>query len=147
MNPVKLARDRSGRLLEIPILIAFACVSVAVGLGERSWWKGPVYAALGFAAVFGAFVAVAAAAERLESFPLLKRFGESRLFELILAGIAYLVGIAGGGALGAFASIFAAARLADSPSGQLQAMRAVTLGGALLGAAVVFQSRRRPARF
>jgi hypothetical protein len=147
MNPLGLLRDRRGRLLEIPILIAFACVSLAVGFGQRSWWKGPVYAALGFAAVFGALVAAVAAMERLETIPVVKRALDSRLVEPLCAGVAYLVGAVGGGALGAFVSMFAAASLADSPAGQLQVMRAVTLAGALLGAAVVSRARRAPARF
>lgn len=147
MNPSKLIRDRSGRLLEIPVLIAFACVSLAIGFGERSWWKGPVYAAIGFVAVFGAFVVALAVMERLEAFPLVKRLQGSRFVEILLAVFAYLVGAAGGAALGAFVSIFAALRLADSPAGQLLAVRAVTVAGACLGAAAVFAARRQPAKF
>ncbi len=147
MNPFALLRDRSGRLLEIPILAAFVCLSVAIGFGRHSWWKGPVYAALGLFAVFGFLVVALAVIERLDSVPALRRVRESRLADLLGAATSYLVGIVGGGALGAFASMLVVARLADSPQGQLLAMRAFAIGGAVLGAVVVYWSRRQPVRF
>lgn len=147
MNPLDLLRDRRGRLLEIPILIAFVCLSLAIGVGQRSWWKGPVYAALGFVAVFGALIALAAVTEKLDSVPAVRRFLDSWFVGFLGAMAAYAVGFIGGGALWGFVAMFAAPRLSGTPEGQLLAMRAIAAAGALLGVFVVFRARRQPARF
>lgn len=142
-----VARDERGTLYEIPLIIAFLGVALAVGIGERSWWKGPVYAALGLAALLGAVVACVAVLEKLEDVPVLKKIMDWRLWEWAGALFGYAMGAAGGGALAGFVSMFAAPMLSDTPPGQLALMRGMVLAGAACGAAVTWRARRRPRHF
>ena len=142
-----IARDERGTLYEIPVMIAFVGVALAIGIGERSWWKGPVYAALGMAVLFGAVVACVAVTEKLEEIPLLSKLLGSRVWDRAGALFGYALGVLGCGALAAFVSIFAAPMLSDTTQGQLALMRGMALAGAACGAFITSRARRQPPRF
>lgn len=142
-----LLKDRRGTLYEIPLLILFLGLAAAIGMGQHSWWKGPVYAFLILFGLIGGLVALGVASDKLEKFPVIARIMGWRLWPLVGAGFAYLMGIVGGGAAAAFAAIFIAPHMADLPAGQLAAMRMLTALGAALGGAAVWKIRRQPPRF
>lgn len=142
-----LLKDRRGTLYEIPLLIMFLGLALAIGLGERSWWKGPVYAFLILFGILGGLVALGVAGDKLEKIPWIAKVMDWRIWPLVGAGFAYLVGIVGGGAAAAFAAIFIAPHMADMPAGQLAAMRMLTALGAAGGAALTWKIRRQPPRF
>lgn len=142
-----LLKDRRGTLYEIPLLIMFLGLAVAIGIGQRSWWKGPVYAFLLLFGIIGGLVALGVASDKLEKFPAVARMLEWRIWPALGAVFAYVVGIVGGGAAAAFAAIFIAPHMADMPAGQLAAMRMLTALGAAGGAALTWKIRRQPPRF
>lgn len=139
--------DRRGTLYEIPLLIMFLGVALAIGIGERSWWKGPVYAFLILGGLIGGLVFLGVASDKLEKIPWMAKVMQWRLWPILGALFAYLMGIVGGGAAAAFVSIFLGPMLGDSSAGQLNAMRAITVLGSMGGAVLTWKIRRQGPRF
>lgn len=143
---LKLLRDRSGRLYELNILFAFLVLAALIGAAHRSALKGLAYAALwllGLFAVIMLFMVLENGADALREDPRVKRLLATPAGRLLKPAAWGAFGAALGAATAAFASIFLAPALADSPEGRLLAMRALTAAGGLLAGALGFTAARR----
>jgi hypothetical protein len=145
MGLKRLLRDRSGRLYEIPLIIAFLFIGLAVGVAQRSLLKGFGTAALVLGGLLGGLFLLVLLSEQLDRFAAfapVRRFLDSPAFarlKLVALCLANAVAFAAGGA---FLSIFLAPRLSSTPEGQLLAMRSMAGAAALLGAALAFRFGR-----
>lgn len=150
MSLRRLLRDERGTLYEIPLLIVFVLMGLALVPVWHSWWKGFLVSGL---SLFGVLFALGGlglllekASDAAESAPV-KRVLESAPVRLLGAAAIYLVVGAVFAVMAAFASIFVAPHLSTEASGQLLAMRALTAAGGLAGFGLVYAVRREGPRF
>ena len=146
----RVLSDRRGTLIEAPILLMFVILALAIGIPERSVWKGLV----GAIALMGSLAAlVLALAVAYDSFSRLagaepvRRFVDSPAGLFARSAFGYGAAAIAWAAVGMFASIVFMERVASTPQGQLRFGRAMTLGGALVGLAVYRFIRQSGPRF
>lgn len=145
MSLKRLLRDERGTLYEIPLLIVFVLLGLALVPAWHSWWKAFLGSGLMIVGVLGALVGLGLAADKASDLAELgpvRRALDSRPARALGALLAY----AAGGVLcavpAAFVSLFVAPHLSSTAAGQLLAMRAFTAAGGVAGLAVVFAARR-----
>lgn len=149
MNIKRMLRDERGTLIELPLLIVFVLIAVALIPAYHSAWKAFGIAALyfggGLAALVGVGMLVGKASD-LAARPPARRVLESGPVRILAAAVCYLAGGAACGVIAAFVSIFIAPHLSATAAGQLLAMRAVAAAGALGGVWLVYAIRREAPR-
>lgn len=141
----RVFRDRSGRLYELNILVAFVVVAALIAIGQRSLLKGLGIATLwllGFFAAVMLLYLLSEAAERVRELECVKRLLASRVGRFLKPmGIGLLSATAGAAAAG-FLSIFLAPKLSGSPDGQLLSMRVLTAAGGVIAGVLAFRAAK-----
>lgn len=146
----RLLRDERGTLYEIPLLILFVFLGLALVPAWHSWWKAFLVSALSIAGVLGGLVGLGLLWERVSERPAVAaaaRVFDSAPARFLRAAADYALGAVGGGVMGAFAGLLASPHLSSEPRGQLLAMRVFLAAGAALGLAAIRSFRGQGPRF
>lgn len=141
----RVLRDRSGRLYELNILVAFFILGTLIAIGQKSILKGFGFAMLwmfGLIAAAMLLLLLSEAACRIREIEGVKRFLANRFGRLMKPAFLGLLAAVAGAVVAGFASIFLAPLLSGTPDGQLTAMRALTAAGGTLAGVFVFVSTR-----
>lgn len=146
MSLGRILRDRSGRLYELNILVAFLILGTLISVGHKSILKGFGIAALWLFGLFAAIMALyllSEGVERARDIESVKLFLATRAGRLMKPAAQGFAAAIAGAAVAGFVSMFAAPTLSGTPEGQLMAMRVMTAAGGLFAGALAFVAAKK----
>lgn len=150
MSLKRILRDERGTLYEIPLLLVFVLMGLALVPVWHSWWRGFLVSGLSLIGILIAAGGLGLLLERASDMAALapvRRVLDSAPARLLWAAAIYLMSGAVCAVMAAFVSIFVAPHLSADAAGQLLAMRALTAAGGLAGFGLVYALRHEEPRF